>query len=306
LLKISELFWLTNLKKSQWWDLNPRPFAYKGSNEKFEGHSSNALSGFRCSLKSLSWNNYHDWLLKNKEKHYANVIFHYSQRYWEYAFSNSLLTVNNTRKKSDILKAIANLTRFLDIHNDTFFHEEFTRWLKRKEIKWGINHSQNNYHISNNITMESVLNNLKKQSPNYKLFGTFVLVSGLRTEEARTAFNNHQNLCRNGILEMFWDRNTKKTNAVYCHPLLHNKMNFELSLKSIYRKLNSKLLGCELRYLRKLNYTVNATKIDPLLAEFMQGRRGNVSQRHYFLPLMQNNKRKWIRMWESVIKRILL
>jgi hypothetical protein len=68
--------------------------------------------------------------------------------------------------------------------------------------------------------------------------------------------------------------------------------------------MNSKILGCELRYLRKLNYTINATKIDPLLAEFMQGRRGNVSQRHYFLPLMSNNQKKWNKIWGNIIKKI--
>ena len=67
------------------------------------------------------------------------------------------------------------------------------------------------------------------------------------------------------------------------------------------RNLKSSILGCEIRYLRKLNYTVNATKIDPLLAEFMQGRRGNVSQRHYFLPLMNNNRKKWVRVWNKFL-----
>ena len=65
--------------------------------------------------------------------------------------------------------------------------------------------------------------------------------------------------------------------------------------------MNSKIIGCEFRYLRKLNYTINATKIDPLLAEFMQGRRGNVSQRHYFLPLMNNNQKKWIKIWTKIL-----
>ena len=37
------------------------------------------------------------------------------------------------------------------------------------------------------------------------------------------------------------------------------------------------------------------------LAEFMQGRRGNVSQRHYFLPLMNNNRKKWVRVWNKFL-----
>ena len=157
--------------------------------------------------------------------------------------------------------------------------------------------------MANNVTIEKIVENLKKIPEKYKIFGLFVLVSGLRTSEAIDAFNNHEKICRDGILEIFTDRNTKKT--VYCHPLLHERIRFKVSNTEVYRNLNSKYLGCEIRYLRKLNYTINATKIDPLLAEFMQGRRGNVSQRHYFLPLLGNNKMKWNRVWTPILKKII-
>ena len=58
-----------------------------------------------------------------------------------------------------------------------------------------------------------------------------------------------------------------------------------------------KKFNCKLRYLRKLNFTVIASKLDPLLAEFIQGRRKNVSQRHYFLPMINQHKKKWIKTW---------
>jgi len=106
---------------------------------------------------------------------------------------------------------------------------------------------------------------------------------------------------RIGIIEMYWDRKTKKTNAVYCHPLLHDKIKYTYYENSIHRNLTTKILGCQIKYLRKINYTMVATKIDPLLAEFMQGRRGNVSQRHYFLPMMQNNRKKWNKIWSKIL-----
>jgi len=34
----------------------------------------------------------------------------------------------------------------------------------------------------------------------------------------------------------------------------------------------------------------------------MQGRRGNVSQRHYFLPMMDKNKKKWIKVWDKSLQ----
>ena len=64
------------------------------------------------------------------------------------------------------------------------------------------------------------------------------------------------------------------------------------------------MLGCQIKYLRKINFTMVATKIDPLLTEFMQGRRGSVSQKHYFLPLMQNNRKKWDKIWDEILSTV--
>ncbi len=210
--------------------------------------------------------------------------------------------MESNRTRVEILKAIANLSRYLDIRNDTNLHEEFTRWLKRKEIHWNTRRNFDNYYLAKKLDIKEIVRKLSSLPLRYRNFGLFVLVSGLRTSEALRAFNDHSELCNDGVMELFWDRKTKKANSVYCHPLLHNKINHTISRK-VYYHINKRNVGFELRDLRKINFTLNATKIDPLLAEFMQGRRGNVSQRHYFLPLMQNNRRKWIRMWEPINKK---
>jgi len=256
---------------------------------------------FDSATKALDWEEYRQWLFNNKSEIHAKYTFKSSKKNHHLAFSNELVFMKQSRKKLDILKGIANLTRFLDIINDTEFHEEFSRWLKKKEIKWRLNVNSKNYWMANNITIEKTVENLSKIPRKYQIFGLFVLVSGLRTGEAIDAFNNHEKICHNGILEIFTDRNTKKTNAVYCHSLLHSKIRFKVSKTGVYRNLNSKYLGCEIRFLRKLNYTIIATKIDPLLAEFMQGRRGNVSQRHYFLPMMNEYQEKWNKIWRKII-----
>ena len=197
---------------------------------------------------------------------------------------------------------MGNLCRFHDIKYDTDLHLKFTAWLKKKEIKWNARTNKNNYYIATQVSLDDVLESLGKLPRLYRIFGLFVLASGLRTEESIVTFNNHSKICNDGIMEMFWDRKTKKTNAVYCHPSLHGLLTLKVNKTGIRRNMKSSILGCELRYLRKLNYTINATKIDPLLAEFMQGRRGNVSQRHYFLPLMNNNRKKWVRVWDKFLK----
>jgi len=238
-------------------------------------------------------------LYNNKSKYYARFLFNGTKKWKHLAFSNEFVEMPNDRKKEDVLKAITNLTRYLDIKFDTYLHDEFLHWIKRKEIRW-----KNTYPIiiQKEIPLKTILNNMKKLTSKYRLFAMFSLVCGLRTFESIKALNNHSELCKNGIIEMYWDRKTKKTNAVYCHPLLHDKIKDIYYENSIHRNLKTEILGCQIKYLRKINYTMIATKLDPLLAEFMQGRRGNVSQRHYFLPLMSNNRRKWIRMWEPIIK----
>jgi intergrase/recombinase len=229
-------------------------------------------------------------------------MFKRAKQYYHLAFSKELVFWESTRKRQDILKCLAVFTRFLDLKNDTEFHYELLKWMKKKDLKWNSTKKHNTYRLTKIIPVESVLERINQLPEKYKIFALFTLVSGLRTSEAITAFNNHDSLCSEGVMELFWDRVTKKANSVYCHPLLHDKMNHHhVSASRVTKNLNSKILGCEIRYLRKLNYTINATKIDPLLAEFMQGRRGNVSQRHYFLPMMSQNQKKWIKIWKTIL-----
>jgi hypothetical protein len=256
---------------------------------------------YRQFAEKVDWNDYHKWLLANKSRLHANTMFKKAKEYHHLAFSKELVFWESTRKRQDILKCLAVFTRFLDLKNDTEFHYELLKWMKKKDLKWNSVRKQNTYKLAKIIPVESVLERINQLPEKYKIFALFTLVSGLRTSEAIMAFNNHDSLCSDGVMELFWDRVTKKANSVYCHPLLHDKMNYHVSASRVTKNLNSKILGCEIRYLRKLNYTINATKIDPLLAEFMQGRRGNVSQRHYFLPMMGEHKKKWIKIWESIL-----
>ena len=251
----------------------------------------------------MDWKSYNDWLHTHKQKAYALKMYRYSERYRDLAFTNQLVTMKQTRQRIEILKAIGNLTRYLDIQYDTDLHMQFIAWLKRKEIKWSMASLMNNYQFAKRISVEDVIEALKQLRERYKIFGLFVLTTGLRTGEALNAFNNHSKLCNDGIMELFWDRRTKKANAVYCHPLVHDKIKFTASRKA-YLYINKKKLGFDLRYLRKINYTVNVSKVDGLLAEFMQGRSGNVSQRHYYLPSMEEHRNKWLNVWSTIVSPV--
>nr|ABZ09111.1 hypothetical protein ALOHA_HF4000APKG6D9ctg2g16 [uncultured marine crenarchaeote HF4000_APKG6D9] len=244
---------------------------------------------------------YKKWLYDNKHPLYARSIINHSSRVSNLIFSDEFVLLTNNSKKQNDMRVMGNLCRYHDIKYDTNLHEQFTAWLKKKEIKWNVTTNRNNYHIASQILLSDVLSSIDNLPLKYKIFGLFVLTTGLRTEESIMAFNNHSKICCDGVMELFWDRKTKKSNAVFCHPKIHNKITTTINKSGIKRHMNSSILGCELRYLRKLNYTINATKIDSSLAEFMQGRRGNVSQRHYFLPIMSQHKKKWIKIWKNIL-----
>jgi|APSaa5957512535_1039671.scaffolds.fasta_scaffold24918_1 hypothetical protein len=289
---------------------NPRPNAYelKSPEGNFYGslYKNEIIGQYGKYAEKVDWDDFHNWLLANKSRLHANTMFKRAKQYHKLAFSKELIFMESTRKRQDILKCLALFTRFLDLKYDTEYHYELLKWMKKKDLKWNSAKKVDTYQLAKIIPIESVLERINQLSEKYKIFGLFMLASGLRTSEAIMAFNNHSSLCSNGVMELFWDRVTKKANSVYCHPLLHDKMTYKTSASRVTKNLHSKYLGCETRYLRKLNYTVNATKIDPLLAEFMQGRRGNVSQRHYFLPMMENYKKKWTHIWTQILKKSLM
>jgi hypothetical protein len=258
-------------------------------------------NNFQSFLQKFDWDDFKKWLYFDRHPAYAKKMFNHANSYFHLIFTDEFVFMEHNRKKLEIIKSLALLTRYVDIKYDAFFHEQFTTWLKRKEIKWTVRNASYNYEHAKNLPIETVVEIVNKLPLKYSIFAKFALSTGLRSEESMRAFNEHSKLCRDGVMELFWDRKTKKANSVYCHPSLHEKITFTVS-RGVYNYINKKDLGFELRFLRKLNYTINATKIDPLLAEFMQGRRGNVSQRHYFLPLMSNNKKKWQRIWGIIIK----
>ncbi len=238
---------------------------------------------------------YKKWLYSNKNERYARYIWLRSPSVVNQLFNDEFVSRSSDRNKQDDLRAMGNLCRFHDIKFDTDLHQKFTTWLKKKEIKW----KDKTYNFpKEQLPLKQVLENISKLEPIQKDFALFMLTSGLRTYEARVVFENHKKFCHDGILEIFWTKKTKNTNATFCFPALHDKMD----RKFVFDYDDFKILGCELRYLRKLNFTINAINLDPLLAEYIQGRRGSVSEKHYYLSNMNQHRKKWIKIWNKIIE----
>ncbi|MCP8312920.1 MAG: hypothetical protein H3Z53_00900 [archaeon] len=270
--------------------------------------NSNPLGDYRILLERIDWSDFERWIKEGRYQGYAKDMFNYAKKFHKLLFSNEFVEMPNCRRRINIQNALSNLTKYLDIKFETNFHDSFLKWIGRKGLKWNLGKKPDLYALGQRVKIEEVITRLNKLPENFRLFGAFALVSGLRTLESVAAFNNHDQLCEEGIMELFWDRGCKKANVVYCHPLLHeslSKCGFKMTDNKLYKAYRGSVLGFQFKMLRKINFTINARKVDPLLAEFMQGRRGNISERHYFLPLMTESYEKWLEVWTPIIKQIL-
>jgi len=121
-------------------------------------------------------------------------MFKYSKRFGHLGFSDHLVRMKQNRIRSDIMKATALLTRYMDVRYDTYFHEQFLHWLKRKELKWTYQPSTNLYELSKNLSIENISKSINTLPIRYKIFALFTLTTGLRPDESFRAFN-HEKIC---------------------------------------------------------------------------------------------------------------
>ena len=127
-------------------------------------------------------------------------MFKKAKEYHHLIFTKELVFWESTRKKQDILKCLALFTRFVDLKHDTEFHYELLKWMKKKDLKWNSAKKVDIYQLAKIIPIESVLERINQLPRKYKIFATFVLMTGLRTSEAKEAFNNHDKLCNDGVI----------------------------------------------------------------------------------------------------------
>ncbi len=240
------------------------------------------------------------WLISKYNAKHADNMYRYATKYHTLAFSQELMQMPATRKKLGIMQSISLLTRYIKITTGINLHRVWLEWLKEKEVCWS--HPQPKLQTQ---AKEFTLTNIPVR---YHDFVLFMYVTGLRTLESIKAYNDHDKYCKDGILELYWNSgNRKLANATYCLCSIKPRPWSLLAITPpmVKRNVNTKTLNFEPRYLRHLNFTVNANKVNPLLAEFTQGRRGSISEKHYYISLLSEYKQKWIDVWKPVIEMII-
>lgn len=264
---------------------------------------------YRLKLAQLDWDNYRLFLQsKRLNDHYTKVLFDYTKKYAHLGFDFELISYPDSSKKKHIMSCIANLVKYFDLKDETILYEKWKTWTNSKGLTWK-NHydSQRNYQRAKNLPIKKILEILDNiKIDKYRNFAKFQLISGLRTDESKRAWEDHDCYCDGKIMELWFHSNdgkNKRANAVFCHPHFHD-MKKEKIVKSsrsgIYKFLSSKKLGFELRFLREVNYTLNQS-LEPKLADFMQGRAGTVSDKFYYLPMMEKYRKKWLKTWDKIL-----
>ena len=287
---------------------------YSGDSNPFKKRYDDIRNLYNEFLRQIDWNDFRSFLL-NTEKisstHCKNLLKH-SPEFAPLYLTDELVDYPHIRFKQTVLNVISKIASYFDFKYYTEFHDVWIKFLHRKRVHWqyDTNNAQQKFVNYKNWSLPEFLkkcDNLAKLPSTrlkYSIWCKFVLTTGLRPDEAVRAFNDHESLCDGKIMQLFWHRHNKHAHAVYCHPKLHDLISshkWHISSKSAshYKIVNSHTIGCEIRFLRKVNFSMNC-KIDPLLAEFMQGTYSTMRRAKYHLVDMEENYDRWILLWSEL------
>jgi len=154
----------------------------------------------------VDWEAYREWLERKFSPGYARDVYNYSRKY-AYCLLNrdlsELLSIRKT-KRTNIVKALANLSKFIGMH------DEFLQLMHKHDLEW-----------SGKSSEELVIERLTKiQDPNEVFewikqvkqarmelsdFTDFMAITGLRFVEALKSYNLIIKLAREGKLNEYYN-----------------------------------------------------------------------------------------------------
>ena len=263
-------------------------------------------------LSEISWKDFEVFLSETEKLSVPHVknMMKYAMRWGcgEMYCSDEIVNYPKCRKKQSVMNCISKLCQYFDYTYSTEFQAEWIKFLHQKRQTWAVASvnvtPKTKFNIYKNWSKKKFLDNCsklgqtKKSNLKFSTWVKFVYTTGLRPDEAMRAFNEHDEICDGKVMELFWHRRNKHAHAVYCHPELHKvlkKHKFHISQNSgsHYKIVNSRTVGCEVRFLRKVNFTKNCD-LSVELANFMQGTASSLRERVYYLGDMHKLYEKWV------------
>jgi len=157
-------------------------------------------------VSEIDWSAYREWLDQNLSSAYARDVYNYSRKYADCLLKmdlSELLKIRKT-KRTNIVKALSNLAKFLGLH------DEFLKLMHSHAMEWGGK-------SSDDIVIERLtkvkdpdevfewIRQVKKARPDLADFIDLMAISGMRLVEAITSYNLIVNLARKGKLNEYYN-----------------------------------------------------------------------------------------------------
>jgi len=154
----------------------------------------------------VDWEVYREWLKKRFSPRYAGDVYNYSRKYARCLLSrdlSELLSIRKT-KRTNIVKALANLSKFLGMH------DEFLQLMHKHDLGWG-GKSREELVIERLTRVRDPnevfewIKHVKEARSELSDFMDFLAITGLRLVEAVESYNLIIKLSRENKLSEYYN-----------------------------------------------------------------------------------------------------
>ena len=154
----------------------------------------------------IDWEAYKTWLNQNLSPGYARDVYNYSRKYAHCLLNrdlSELLMIRKT-KRTNIVKALANLAKFVGLH------DEFLKLMHRYDLEWGGKSNEElvieRYtRIQDPNEVFEWIKQVKKVRVELADFMDFMAATGLRLVEAISSYNLIVKLAKEGKLNQYYN-----------------------------------------------------------------------------------------------------
>jgi len=156
--------------------------------------------------EEIDWKAYREWLVENFSPGYARDVYNYSRKYAHCLLNrdlSELLMIRKT-KRTNIVKALANLAKFVGLH------DEFLKLMHRYDLEWGGKSNEElvieRYtRIQDPNEVFEWIKQVKKVRVELADFMDFMAATGLRLVEAISSYNLIIKLAKEGKLNQYYN-----------------------------------------------------------------------------------------------------
>ena len=273
--------------------------------------------------KSIDWEDFKEYLNKVYRANWSKQCFCYAKKYYHFLENPSKLETFNGYTKNNIRKALISLSKYLGVY----------RQFKAKTEDYGIKWSRSTaidaffrmINNKNHDVLKWLEENTKLLDRNCSTYLKFVVLSGLRANEAIDSFNLIIKLGAEGRLREYYNEDLQ-TLEHFRYPKLFFRNTKNCFITMISRTLIEEIAKCNLmtydiirKKLQRRNKPTRINELRDYYATFMvrhnlikeevdllQGRIGkSIFIRHYFSPAIKELKQRVLKALKELEQIIL-